>query len=224
MTSPLRLRYQTIEFDKLDIHLCTLRDKQEFSDPDDIAQALGISSASWSVFGVVWPSSLVLANYMSAYQTDGKRILEIGCGMALSSLLLNAQNADITATDYHPDAEFFLRRNTRLNNGKIIAFERVDWADETDQLGRFDIIIGSDLLYEDEHIELLADFIENHARPVCEIIIIDPDRGRKSKLSTRMNAYGFANSHTRPLHTDYLEHPFKGHILKYWRDRPVAHV
>jgi predicted nicotinamide N-methyase len=218
MTSPLRVRYQTIEFGNTDIHLCTLRDKQEFSDPENVAQKLGISSASWPIFGVVWPSSLVLANYISDYQTDGKRILEIGCGMALSSLLLNEQNADITATDHHPEARFFLERNARLNNGKIIAFQRVDWADKTDQLGRFDLIIGSDLLYEDEHVNLLADFIENHSKPACEVIIIDPGRGRKSKLSSRMDKYGYTNSHTRPVHTDYLEQPFKGYILKFWRD------
>lgn len=222
MTSPLRLRYQTIEFGKLDIHLCTLRDKQEFNDQRDVALKLGICSASWSIFGVIWPSSLVLANYMSDYQTDGKRILEIGCGMALSSLLLNAKNADITATDHHPEAEFFLKRNTRLNNGKVITFERTDWAHDTDQLGRFDLIIGSDLLYEDGHIQLLADFMENHANPVCDIIITDPGRGRKSKLSTKMSAYGFTNSHTRPVHTDYLDQPFKGHILKFSRDHQVA--
>jgi predicted nicotinamide N-methyase len=224
MTSPLRLRYQTIEFGNTDIHLCTLRDKQQFSDPENIAHKLGISSASWPIFGVVWPSSMVLANYISNYQTDGKRILEIGCGMALSSLLLNQQDADITATDHHPEAGFFLERNTRLNNGKIVAFQRVDWADKTDQLGRFDLIIGSDLLYEDEHVELLATFIENHSKPACEVIITDPGRGRKSKLSSKMDTYGYTNSHTKPAHTDYLEQPFKGHILKFWRDSENAAV
>ncbi len=218
MTSPVRVRYQTIEFGNTDIHLCTLRDKQQFSDPKGIALALGISSASWPIFGVIWPSSLVLANYILTYQTEGKRILEIGCGMALSSLLLNEQHADITATDYHPEAEYFLERNTRHNNGKHIPFERTGWADDAGQLGRFDLIIGSDLLYEDEHTQLLADFIENHAKPSCEIIIIDPGRGRKSKLSSKMHEYGYANSQEKPEHTDYLENPFKGHILKFWRD------
>ena len=53
MTNP-RLCYQTIEFGEIDIHLCTLRDKQEFHDPDGIAESLGISSAAWPIFGVVW--------------------------------------------------------------------------------------------------------------------------------------------------------------------------
>ncbi len=43
----LRLRYQTLEFGKLDIHLCTLRDKQQFHDPAGVAEGLGISSATY---------------------------------------------------------------------------------------------------------------------------------------------------------------------------------
>ena len=41
----LRLSYQTVEFGKIDIHLCTLRNKQEFNGPVGIAKKLGISSA-----------------------------------------------------------------------------------------------------------------------------------------------------------------------------------
>lgn len=137
--------------------------------------------------------------------------------MALTSLLLNEKDANITATGFHPEVADFLQRNTRLNNGKLIDFERVDWADKSDGLGLFDMIIGSDLLYEDEHTQLLADFIENHAKPVCEIIIVDPGRGRKNKLGLKMKDYGYSNTQEKPLHTDYLDGPFKAHILTFKR-------
>jgi len=213
----LRYCYQTVEFGPTDIHLCTLRDNQQFHDPDDIAKELGISSASWPLFGVIWPSSMVLAHYISDYPTGSRRILEIGCGMALTSLLLNKQNADITATDYHPEVGKFLLRNTLLNQDAPIAFERVDWANSQDTLGLFDLIIGSDLLYEDEHIDLLATFIERHSNAACEVILVDPGRGRKNKLSTKMLAYGFNSDHIKPLETPYLTNEFKGHILKFSR-------
>lgn len=213
----IRLCYQTVEFGKIDIHLCTLRDNQEFHDPKGVAEKLGISSATWPLFGVIWPSSMVLAHYISSYDTGSKRILEIGCGMALSSLLLNKQNEDITATDYHPEAEAFLQRNTLLNQDKSIAFEQVDWLDQEDTLGLFDLIIGSDVLYEDDHINLLAEFIERHSKQSCEVIIVDPGRGRKSKLSTKMTSYGFTSTHLKPEHTNYLKREFKGHILKFDR-------
>ena len=40
MTKP-RLSYQTVEFGKIDIHLCTLRNRQEFHDPVGVAEVLG---------------------------------------------------------------------------------------------------------------------------------------------------------------------------------------
>lgn len=216
MTS-LRLRYQTIEFDQTDIHLCTLRNLQEYYDPNGVAENLGISSANWPLFGVIWPSSLVLAHYLWDYNTASKRILEVGCGMALSSLMLNKQCADITATDYHPETEKFLRRNTQLNKGQPIVFERINWAASLSNLGLFDLIIGSDLLYEEEHIDLLTNFINAHAKPECEVILVDPGRGRKNKISDRMRALGYHSTHIKPVHTDYLEQQFKGHILKFQR-------
>ncbi len=213
----LRLCYQTIEFGKTDIHICTLRNNQEFHDPQRIAEKLGISSANWPLFGVIWPSSLVLAHYISNYETDSKRILEVGCGIALSSLLLNKQHADITATDHHPEVNRFLQRNALLNEDEPIAFERVDWADQHDNLGLFDVVIGSDLLYEDEHVELLANFIEAHSNPACEVILVDPGRGRKNKLSSRMTEFGYTATQFKPVHTDYLTSEFKGYILKFQR-------
>jgi predicted nicotinamide N-methyase len=216
MTKP-RLSYQTVEFGKIDIHLCTLRNRQEFHDPVGVAESLGISSAQWPIFGVVWPSSKVLAHYISDYDTGSKRILEIGCGMALASLLLNKQHADITATDYHPESGIFLARNALLNEDEPISYKQVDWADTEDDLGLFDLIIGSDLLYEEQHIALLANFIEDHSNQTCEVVIVDPGRGRKNKLSARMIEFGYSSSEEKPSHTDYLGEEFKGHILKFSR-------
>ena len=87
---------------------------------------------------------MVLAHYISDFNTGSKRILEVGCGMALSSLLLNKKHANITATDYHPEAGIFLARNTLLNKDQPIAYKRVDWVEKEDDLGLFDLIIGSD--------------------------------------------------------------------------------
>ena len=213
----LRLSYQTVEFGKIDIHLCTLRNRQEFHDPLGVAESLGISSAQWPIFGVVWPSSKVLAHYISDYDTGSKRILEIGCGMALASLLLNKQHADITATDYHPESGIFLARNALLNEDEPISYKQVDWGDTEDDLGLFDLIIGSDLLYEEQHIALLANFIEDHSNQTCEVVIVDPGRGRKNKLSARMIEFGYSSSEEKPSHTDYLGEEFKGHILKFSR-------
>ncbi len=218
MASSLRVRYQTLEFDGIDIHVRTLRDNQEFSDDDGIAEGLGISSATWPLFGIVWPSGEVLAHLMSDFHIEGKRILEVGCGIALSSLVLNHRHADITATDYHPEAGNFLQENTELNDDDNIPFVRTGWADDATNLGEFDLIIGSDLLYEQEHAELLSEFIDQHAKSHCEIIIVDPGRGKHARFSKQMVKRGFSHSQSRPENIEYLVKPLpKGQVLRYQR-------
>ena len=215
--SCLRVRYQTYEFGDTDIHLRTLRDKQQYSDIDDVAANLGISSASWPLFGVVWASSEVLAHLLFEYQVDGKRILEVGCGIGLSSLILNQRLADITATDHHPEAEQFLQHNALLNDGREIPFVRTGWGDDISELGLFDLVVGSDLLYEGDHVELLAGFIDQHAQPHCEVILVDPGRSYHARFSKKMISLGYSHSQRKPVAVDYLEHPFRGQILTYRR-------
>lgn len=213
----LRVRYQTFEFGEIDIHLCCLRDRQQYEDDEGIADKLGISSATWPFFGVVWDSSAVLAHLMFDYAIDGKRILEVGCGMALSSLVLNHRHADISATDYHPVAEQFLDKNTALNHGDPIPFTRTGWQEGDSGMGLFDLIIGSDLLYERGHAEQLAAFIEQHAKAQCEVVVVDPGRGNQNRFSRRMVAFGYHHSQRVPQNTHYLAKPFKGLILNYLR-------
>lgn len=215
--SLLRVCYQTIEFGDVDIHLRTLRDKQQYLDVDDIAKKLGISSAIWSLFGVVWQSSEVLAHLLFDYKIAGKRILEVGCGIGLTSLMLNHRLANITATDYHPEAEQFLLENTRLNKGKTIPFVRTGWGDKKSGLGEFDLIVGSDLLYEGDHVDLLSGFINLHAKPHCEVIIVDPGRSYHARFSKKMITLGYSHSQGKPENTEYLTEPFRGQILRYKR-------
>ena len=214
----VRIRYQTIEFDDVDIHIRSLRDKQEFSDPHGEAEKLGISSAQWSLFGVIWESSEVLAREIDNVNTDNKRILEVGCGMALTSLLLKHRNADITATDHHPEAKAFLNENILLNKSKHIPFLRTDWGNLNDGLGQFDLIIGADLLYETQHIELLSEFINRHAKPSCEVLLVDPGRGNHAKFSKKMVTLGYEHNQHKPTILNPSDKPFSGQVLSYVRN------
>ncbi|ASJ96059.1 MULTISPECIES: class I SAM-dependent methyltransferase [Shewanella] len=214
MSAP-RVRYQTLEYPHTDIHIRSLRDRQEYSDPLGEAESLGISSAQWSLFGVLWDSGKALADQMVSFDIDNKRILEVGCGMALASLLLNSRQADITATDYHPEAGNFLRENVRLNQGETIPFLRTSWDSHSDGLGQFDLIIGADLLYEREHIELLSTFIHRHAAPACEVILVDPGRGNHAAFSKKMCSLGYSHHQEKIAPTAEMSPSFKGQMLYY---------
>jgi len=106
--SAVRVRYQTLEIGDVDLHVRSLRDRQQFADAGGAAGRAGISSASWPLFGVVWESGKVLAQLMLGHEIAGLRVLEVGCGIGLASLVLRRRGADITATDQHPEARAFL--------------------------------------------------------------------------------------------------------------------
>ena len=194
-----------------------LKDRQQFDDSDGEAERMGISSAIWPLFGVVWDSGQVLAHHMHQFDIAGKRILEAGCGLATSSLLLAQRDADILASDYHPEAGKFLVENNRINGGKDVPFFLADWAKEYPDLGTFDLIIGSDLLYEAGQDTLLADFVRRHAGETSEVIIADPGRPQAKKFTKLMEGLGFEHSRHRPDDLSYLDKPFKGYIHTYKR-------
>ncbi len=213
----LRYRYQTIAIGELDIHVRTLRNQQQFLDEDGIALGLGISSETWPLFGLIWASGEALASLMLTEDIAGKRVLEVGCGLGLASLVLNHRLADITATDIHPEAAGFMQENTRINLHRPIPFFRSDWADTAPELGYFDLIIGSDLLYERSHVIPLASFIDQHARPGCEVILVDPGRGHHANFSKRMVSLGYAFSETRTANGAADDSLPRGRVLRYQR-------
>lgn len=154
---------------------------------------------------------------MVDFDIEGKRILELGCGMALSSLLLNRRGGDITATDYHPEAGYFLQKNTRLNEDDDIPYFRADWDETRFDHGLFDLIIGSDVLYDRSKLPALARFIENHALSRCEVVVVDPGRKQQGRFNQQMSNYGFSQQQEKPQDSSYLAKPFTGSILKYRR-------
>lgn len=154
---------------------------------------------------------------MCDFDIEGKKTLEVGCGLGLTSLMLSQRSADITCTDYHPEAQNFLEVNTSLNDSREIPFFLADWAKASKHEEKFDLIIGSDLLYEDEHYLLLSEFIERFANTQCEVIIVDPGRCHLNRFTARMKELSYSFCQEKPGNQDYLSSPFKGTINRYSR-------
>lgn len=166
---------------------------------------------------MLWPASYTLARLMDEYKCESKSILEVGCGIGLSSLVLNKKNADITATDYHPESKKFLAENTKLNCDSEIEFILSNWNEDNNKLGEFDLIIGSDLLYEDTHAKLLANFINLHANQKCEMIMVSPNRGYQIEFNDEMKKFSFNLEIVEPEKIDKADAIFTGNIYKYCR-------
>jgi hypothetical protein len=98
-----------------------------------------------------------------------------------------------------------------------LAYQRGDWATPNPLLGRFDLIVGSDVLYDRSLPDMLCAFIELHAQASVEVVIVDPDRGNRPAFNRGMHALGFERSEraVRALPGSGL--PYKGRLLSYRR-------
>ncbi|MBT3983469.1 MAG: class I SAM-dependent methyltransferase [Bacteriovoracaceae bacterium] len=129
---------------------------------------------------------------MSTYTIDGLKILEVGCGLGLPSLVLQKRKAHITATDFHPSASSFLQENAISNKIDQVPFQIVDWTKEDNTIGQFDLIIGSDLFYEVNSSNYLATFLDQHLNPGGKIILVNPQRSLTINFILVMNDLGLS--------------------------------
>jgi len=208
-----------------DLVIRSLLDRNQFADADGAAERLGISSAAWPLFGLLWPSGALLAARLGARPvTAGERILEIGCGLALASIVGHRRGADVTASDRHPLTAAFLAENLRLNQLAPMKYLHGDWDAAGDDAaavpapGGFDLIVGSDLLYERDASGALAGFVSRHAKASCEVWIVDPDRSNRPAFNHRMAADGFARHEERlDVVATATDAAYKGRLLVYRR-------
>ena len=200
-----------------DLQICSLLDRQQYADPFGEAEAAGISPACWPLFGQIWPSGRQLADLMQSWVFGGRSVLEMGCGLALASLVVHRRGGDVTASGRHRLAECFLRVNLSPNGMSGLEFRVGHWTRENPGLGKFGLIIGSDLLYERSHPEQVAAFIELHASREAEVLIIDPNRGNRLALQHHMRRLGFlVDESTLEAMLDD-GHLFRGRLLRYRR-------
>lgn len=210
-------KQQTVQIAGLeDLIIRSLLDHNQFSDDDQQASRLGISEALWPLFGLLWPSGAHLADQIAHRQFDPEEtMLEIGCGLGLTSLVAHRRGLDVTATDIHPMAESFLLENTRLNQLNPVKFFRSSWDEEpfpAPTLGKFDFLVGSDVLYERDETCVLARYIDRHTSDTAEVILIDPNRGNRNVFTKCMAGLGFAMTQTEVKSATY-----KGRFLTFER-------
>lgn len=199
------------------LQIRSLLDRQQYADPVGEALAAGISPANWPLFGLLWPSAQKLADLMQRWTIGDRRILEIGCGLGLASLVIHRRQGDITASDCHPLTESFLRANLLLNGLPRLQYRTGHWQRANPLLGTFDLIVGSDVLYERDQPGQLAAFVQIHAAERAEVLIVDPNRGNRAAFSRSMDQLGFALAETlleAPLDDGT---PYRGRLLRYCR-------
>lgn len=124
----------------------------------------------------LWPSAQILANEVALMRLQNQRVLELGCGLGIVAMGAALAGATVTATDYYDDALEFAALNVESNTGKKISTRMVDWSTLPPDLGKFDVVLASDVLYEHRYAALVATTIAKTLVKGGEAIVADPGR------------------------------------------------
>lgn len=150
-----------------------------------------VPESLWPLSGILWPSGILLAELVATKKYDGLRILEIGCGVALASLVLKRRGCDVTASDYNPFAGELLRENAKLNDMEPPDFIKLSWQEPF--VGEpYDLIIGSDVLYEPGCAAHVCEFLKSALKTSGNALFVDPGRAHVRKFETTLQAAGFS--------------------------------
>lgn len=137
----------------------------------------------------IWPAGVVLASHLSHQSGEpGKRVLEIGSGLGLVGIVAACQGYDVTLTDYNPHALAFIHANANLNGCEQLTVQQLDWkAPELE--GLFDFIVGSEIVYRDEDIELLAALFKRFLKPNGRVLLVEEIRKTLDTFYRRLDPH-----------------------------------
>jgi predicted nicotinamide N-methyase len=127
--------------------------------------ARGLGGEELPFWTKLWPASLVLAELAASQPGDGP-VLELGAGLGLPGLAAAARGRRVVLTDLDPDALEFSRAAVELNGLEGTArVQALDWRRPPAGLGRFQMVLGAEVLYHPPLFPALADLLAQLLAP-----------------------------------------------------------
>lgn len=161
------------------------------------------------------------------------RILELGTGTGMVGLMCAKLGArEVYMTDYHPSVLHNVTRNVQLNDCQNVAVHKLDFFEiaglkqrngeepiEDWENEQFDIVIGSDLLYEMDHALSLPHVVAKFMKDVFHFLI--PLRARYQDevitFESKMAELGFTAIVQQDLEYEEQEGQISQYRYYEWR-------
>jgi predicted nicotinamide N-methyase len=136
-------------------------------------------------WAVAWPSGLALARRVarSGGELGARRVLELGCGVALPSVVAARAGASVLATDGVAAAVVFAAHTLALNEveGETAL---VGWHEAAAlvERGPWDVVLAADVLYTRENAEVLPRLLRALLAAGGEAWLTDPGRAGAGEM------------------------------------------
>ncbi|MBI9111514.1 methyltransferase [Maridesulfovibrio ferrireducens] len=156
------IKFESVKIGGKELEIAQVVDMPAYLDSliDKIRGGKKIELPLWAK---IWPSSMVLGVYLLKFKPVEKAtFLEVGAGGGICGLLAASRGYNVVLSDVDDDALLFCRLNAVRNNlDDKISVKKIDFcSDEMNE--KFNYIIGSEVLYQ-ENIQIpFYHFIEKH--------------------------------------------------------------
>lgn len=139
---------------------------------------------------VLWPAAIALAHEVASRNLAGKRILELGAGTGLPGIVAASLGGQVVQTDRQSLVLHVCKRNAERNRVTTIEHRSADWTAWTD-VERYDLILGSDILYAADLHPSLRQIFDANLAPHGTVLLADPFRETSVRFLETMEAEGW---------------------------------
>ena len=127
----------------------------------------------------LWPSGLALAAALAEDPPGpGARVLELGCGLALPSVVAARAGAEVLGTDGNTDAVAFAAHGMVIND-VVADVAQAGWGEHADALrarAPFDVVLAADVLYTRANVEAALRLLPELVQRGGAVRLADPGR------------------------------------------------
>jgi predicted nicotinamide N-methyase len=143
------------------------------------------------VWMITWPASFALAEYLLHSQSvKGLKVLELGCGTAATGIALSMGGAEVVCTDYDSLTLTLARYNAALNGCSSLSVRFLDWY-KPDIAGRFDLVVGSEVVYFEKSFSPLMSVLKQYIRTNGQVVLSDQYRPQMNAFLELCSREGF---------------------------------
>ena len=152
----------------------------------------------------LWPSAQVLSrallqrDWRDWQHTGPLKALEIGCGVGLPGIAALSLGFEVVFSDYDTAALNFVERNAAANGFEQFETLGLDW--RVPPAFQVDLLLASDVIYEERNIEPLIQLMQVVLKPGGRCLLVDPNRPWQKLFRRALGDAGLSFKSTEMLH------------------------
>lgn len=152
-------------------------------------------------WAAAWRAAIGLDRFLDSLpDLTGTPVLELGGGSGRAGIAAALRGANVLITDAVPLALLVCKFNARCAAPNV-AVRCLDWRDRESPIGRFPIILGSDIVYDPKLFPILEPCVRRHLAEDGVAYFSEPQRHTGDRFETWIQAAGWkCTIHYVPLH------------------------